>query len=555
MIHTLKNILAVLNGKEKKRFVFLIVLDIFISILDIASLAFLLFIIRFYLQPVQEKDFTFLISWLPDHQSLVLISFFAFLFGMKNWLGILISGAQFKFISKVAVRISRSKLNRYQHSGFWEFVNTDSSTQIRSIAFDPFEFSQYILSGIQQIITQCSLILLTITAIILFDAKLFLLLLLTLLPPVIIVFYLIKKKLFVARQHIQENNENSFRYLLDALKGFVESNIFQRNGFFLSRFTHAREQFSNHLFNSLALQQMPSRIIEIFAVLGLFILILIAKWNGNDNSSLLISIGAFMGAAYKIIPGIVKVINTTGQIKSYELTINGLKTMNDIDKAAMPLAGDEKIETIEFKGVHFRYNNDPVLTGLSFSICKGDFIGISGASGKGKTTIMNLVLGFLSPLKGEILINGRSVAGEEIKKFWLSFSYAKQQSFLINDSILRNISFEESGYDKASLDNAVKISGLGEILLKFPEGLETRITENGKNLSGGQQQRIALARALYKNAEVVLLDEPFNELDEEATQKLLIHFRELAAAGKLVVMITHDKNSLSFCNKIISLDQ
>ncbi len=98
------------------------------------------------------------------------------------------------------------------------------------------------------------------------------------------------------------------------------------------------------------------------------------------------------------------------------------------------------------------------------------------------------------------------------------------------------------------------ISGLEELIKKFPEGHEKIITENGKNISGGQQQRIAIARALYKNAGLIILDEPFNELDEEATNSLLQHFKELAAAGKSVVMITHDKKSLSYCNKIVSLD-
>ena len=114
---------------------------------------------------------------------------------------------------------------------------------------------------------------------------------------------------------------------------------------------------------------------------------------------------------------------------------------------------------------------------------------------------------------------------------------------------------EEAGYNKENLQYALQISGLDKLITAFPEGLEKIITENGKNISGGQQQRIAIARALYKNASLILLDEPFNELDEESTHLLLDHFRELAKSGKLVLMITHDKKSLSYCNKIISLDE
>ena len=153
------------------------------------------------------------------------------------------------------------------------------------------------------------------------------------------------------------------------------------------------------------------------------------------------------------------------------------------------------------------------------------------------------------------MINGLPVSGNEIKNYWPSIAYVKQHNFFIHDSLQRNITFEEGDCDKESLQYALTVSGLDKIIAKFPEGLDKIITENGKNISGGQQQRIAIARALYKNAPVILLDEPFNELDEDATQSLLQHFRELAAAGKLVLMITHDKKSLTFCNKIISLDE
>ena len=114
---------------------------------------------------------------------------------------------------------------------------------------------------------------------------------------------------------------------------------------------------------------------------------------------------------------------------------------------------------------------------------------------------------------------------------------------------------KEEGYDREKLAYAIRTSGLNELILSSTEGLNKIITENGKNISGGQQQRIAIARALYKNAEVILLDEPFNELDETSAISILSHLKELAGSGKIVILVTHDKLSLSYCNKIISLDE
>ena len=550
----LKNILAVLDKKEKKHFFVLLLLDIMVSLFDILFLAVLLWIIQFYILPGQQNKISFLPAWLVNNNSILFIAVFVLLFGLKNWSGYLISHAHFKFISRVAIRISHNNLVNYQQAAFSEFINTDSSTHIRNICFHPFDFCQYMLLGMQQIITQLSLILIAIIAIILFNAKLFLLLLLILLPPVVIVFWIVKKRLTVAKKHIQSSNEKSFQYLLDALKGYVESNIYNRNNFFLQRFVGSRKIFSTHLFNSLALQTMPNRIIEIFALLGLFILIVIARWTDNTESTMLITIGAFMAAAYKIIPGIVKVINVSGQMKAYEFSLNDPEQSKKRKEQPSHKKPVDDFKSIEFKNISFKYKDQPVLPHFSMAINKGDFIGITGQSGKGKTTILNLLLGFLSPEKGEVLINELPVNSQGIKSYWPCIAYVRQQPFFIYDTLLRNITLEEEGYNKENLHSALNISGLDRVITKFPEGIEKVITENGKNISGGQQQRIAIARALYKDASLILLDEPFNELDEAATHALLAHFRELAAAGKMVVMITHDKKSLSYCNKIISLD-
>ena len=549
-----KHILSILTPTERRRFWIQIVLNVFISIADIALLALLLLVINFYINNSADR-LGFLPSWMLDSGSVKLIAAFLVLFGIKNLLGIIISNAQFKFSGQVAVRISKQKLDSFLHGSFTDFVNIDSAEHIRKIAFQPFEFCQHILTGIQQVIIQACLILITIIAILLFNSTLFFLLFLILLPPVTLVFFFIKRKVSAGKKNIHSANENSFRYLLDALKGYVESNIYDSNDFFLQRFAVARQQFSIYLFNSLSVQAMPGRIIETFAVLGLFILIVIIKWSGVNDSFPLITIGAFMAAAYKIIPGIVKIINAAGQMKAYSFSIYDLGVKEKKEKEKSEVADPGTISSIEFKDVGFGYADQNVLSKFSFKINKGDFIGITGKSGKGKTTILNLVLGFLKPQYGEILINDHRASLNGIKNYWPVISYVRQQPFLIHDTILQNIVLKETSQCKEKLEHVVEISGLKNFIQQSPDGLNKMITENGKNISGGQQQRIAIARALYKDAELVLLDEPFNELDEMSTLSLLKHFKDLSANGHIVIMVTHDNNSLSFCNKIISLDE
>jgi len=204
-----KHIFPVLTPSERRLFWIQIVLNILISIADIATLAFLLLVINFYINNTGDANLDFLPAWMSDPGSIALIAIFFILFSIKNILGIIISNAQYNFVSRVAIRISQNKLANYQQSKFEEFVNIDSSAQIRKIALQPFEFCQYILSGVQQIIIQSFLILITIAAILCYSPKLFLLILLILLPPVAIVFYYIKKRLAAAKKNIQTSNENS----------------------------------------------------------------------------------------------------------------------------------------------------------------------------------------------------------------------------------------------------------------------------------------------------------------------------------------------------------
>jgi ABC-type bacteriocin/lantibiotic exporter with double-glycine peptidase domain len=551
----LKTIWRVLNKPEKKEFCLLMLLDIVISIVDILSLALLVWIIQFYIQPVAVPKTSYLPGWLADRNSLAVITIFFFLFGIKNLAAFFIARAHYRFIARVAIRISRNNLFNYQQAEFEEFINVDSSVHIRRIAFQPFEFCQYMLSGVQQVMTQVCLILIAIIAIVLFNTKLFLLLLCILLPPVIAIFYFMKTRMDAAKKHIRSSNEKSFQYLLDALKGFVEANVYNRNYFFLNRFVSFRKKFSKYLFESISIQSIPPRIIEVFAVLGLFILIAIAKWSGSNDSAMLVTISAFMAAAYKIIPGIVKIINALGQIKAYAFSMDDLVQNNEDVKTTAAKAAIPGIQSIHLEKISFSYGKSMLLNDFYFAINKGDFAGITGASGKGKTTVFNLILGFLKPVTGNIFINNVPVEGKAIKDFWPLISYVRQQSFFIHDTILRNITLEEEGYNNETLAYALKISGLDELVNSFTEGLNKVITENGKNISGGQQQRIAIARAIYKNADLILLDEPFNELDEKSVIPMLDHFRELTKQGKIVIMITHDSKSLSWCNHIISLDE
>jgi ABC-type bacteriocin/lantibiotic exporter with double-glycine peptidase domain len=371
-------------------------------------------------------------------------------------------------------------------------------------------------------------------------------------PPVFLISIFIKRKLHEGRRQGKKMSEKSMQHLQEALTGYVESNLNSKNEFFTSRYDRFQSKLNHYLSERLIIQNMPTRFIEVFAVFGLFLLILLNFLTSHQHSIPLITLGALMVAAYKIIPGIVKITNLAGQVKTYAYTAKGLTSGEGSSAEKDDIPPD--ISSIDFKNVYFDFGGKSILKSFSLTMKKGDMVGISGISGRGKTTLINVLLGFLSADKGDICINGLVADVATRKKFWKRISYIKQQHFFLHGSVAENITFEESNYDKKRLDDILILTGIDQIIHLFSDGLDTIITENGKNLSGGQRQRFILARALYKDFDLLVLDEPFSELDKTAETELLKQLRILADMGKIILLITHNTDAFSFCNKKIQLD-
>jgi ABC-type multidrug transport system fused ATPase/permease subunit len=548
----IKYIRSILSDWERKRFTSLVVLNFLVNALDIASLAILVFVIDFYTQPATHPRPGFLPAELLNNNSIALILLFFLFFACKNFAAYAIQKRQNRFIYNVATRIANNNLLKYLEGTYSNFISRDSGSHSWRVALQPFEFSQYVLAGIQQIFTEAILVVMAVVAIFWFNAQLFLLLLAFLVPPVIIISYMLRKKLNRVRSQIKQSREKMWLHLQEAVTGFVDSNVYEKNDHFVARFSWYQQILNNHISNMQVVQALPSRFIEIFAIFGMLALIMIGKSTQIQSHIDVITLGAFVAAAYKVIPGIVKIINLSNQVKNYAFTLEDLQQPY-AGRSAKPVS--PKIESIQFWNVSYWNNNNCTFKNFNLHLSPGDFIGISGVSGKGKTTLLNLLLGFLHQQQGDILINQKITTSTDRKLYWNRIAYVQQQPFLIHDTVVSNITLNGEHYDTERMAKVIKVTGISGWLENQGSGLAHLITENGKNISGGQRKRIALARALYKEADLYLLDEAFSELDAESEQAMLHYFKQLAESGKMVVLISHNKSSFSHCNKIISLDE
>ena len=212
-------------------------------------------------------------------------------------------------------------------------------------------------------------------------------------------------------------------------------------------------------------------------------------------------------------------------------------------------------QTIRFEGIRFGYpGGQELFTDLNFTIRKGDFIGIAGPTGAGKSSLVKLLLRFYGPSSGRISFNGKDLDALTAKSVRRHVGYVSQQPFLFHGSVLENICLGHPGADKNLVTAAMEKAGVMEIIQGLPRGLDTLVGDQGNRLSGGQKQRISLARALLHNPDILILDEATSAVDP--VTEALIHDSILALRrNRIIIAVAHRLSTLTACDRIFVMDR
>ena len=214
---------------------------------------------------------------------------------------------------------------------------------------------------------------------------------------------------------------------------------------------------------------------------------------------------------------------------------------------------DEPLESITFEGVHFAYEDAPVLQGINLAVQAGERIAIVGSSGSGKTTLVNLLPRFFDVTQGTVRINGHDVRDLTLHSLRGQLGLVTQEVFLFNESVADNISYGDLGGTQERIEAAARRAHAHEFISEMPEGYQTVIGERGVRLSGGQRQRLAIARAIFRNPPILVLDEATSALDTESERMVQAALDELME-GRTVFAIAHRLSTIQNCHRIIVLD-
>ncbi|GGK57911.1 ABC transporter ATP-binding protein [Rufibacter glacialis] len=566
VVKALKGISYYLNKSEKRYAFFTFLLLLLASILDVFGLASLVPVIMAASTPslISSNKYLAYVYEALNFQSeklfliFLIVGIFVF-FLLKNMFTTWISYKQVKFTSEIAIKIINRQFTKYSNLPFWHFANEGSAKLVNNVLNVPQFFVNGVIRPTFTLLSEVTIILVIILGILIYQPVLFVILIGVLGPSAILTYQLLKKRSAHIGFQLNALRPISYGILSNTFNGFVELKLANKIGDFRNQFVSAQKKTQELEARSYLFSLIPLKIIEMVAILGV-VTIFLYSIIIEGSSSLVAIVGLFAAAAYRLMPSVNRLLTSMVTLKQSEIAITELMVFEEFGQPLIGNNSDRPIKfekEIVFKELSFSFpeSRRSTINKINLTIKKGEKVGIIGSSGSGKTTLMNILLRFYVEQKGNILIDGEPLT-EENKLSWYDIvSYVKQDTFLMESSIQDNITLGDKHVDQSRLQYAIEQASLKGFVESLPEGVHSLIGERGAKLSGGQKQRIGIARALYKNTQVLVLDEATSALDTNTEREVSEAIDRLSQTDITIFIIAHRITTLRDCDRIFEMDK
>jgi len=450
----------------------------------------------------------------------------------------------------------------YFRRGLGFVKRSNSAVLSRNVNAVTFSFVTGVLRPVASMACDVLLFLLLFGALALYSAKAALLVLAVFLPAVWLYYRLVRSRLNRYGEAENRAHREKARVVAETFRGYADVEINRAFPMMLRRFDRAMDEIVDVQRKNASLGMLPSLFTETGLAAGMALLVVASL--GSAGSDIRILFGMFAVAALRLMPSVRNIMSGWAAVKYNRYTIDILREADtEHDDETSESDTDERLplkECIRLEGLSFHFDDAPqhdILHDLSLTIRKGERLGIRGASGAGKTTLFNLLLGFYAPTAGRIAIDGVTLDASTRRRWQNSVGYVSQTVFLTDSTFAANIALgeKEEEMDRGRIARALKTARLDDFIAALPQGMDTPIGECGCRLSGGQRQRIGIARALYKQADVLFFDEATSSLDNRTEEGINRSIEELSAGNSdlTIVVIAHRESSLGYCDRIIEI--
>lgn len=565
MITDIKKSFSVLDKKNKLNYFILLVGIIFGAFLEIVSLYLIYKLIILITNKsfdinnefinLFENNFLSLTIQVNFKQFLIII---IILFLFKFIYLLVLYFCKYYFVNNVRVKLSSLILKSYLQKKNDFYLKNKSSVLIRNVEVEVGQYSLGILQPLLIFFSEIFLLLGILIFLFISNPSLIIVCFGILFTISQIYFISIKKILSNHGQQRQKYTGKTLSVLMEIFQGLKILKIFNAENYFYLKYINFSKKLARSNIIVGTFSQVPKFGLEFIIIFSITIYLLYIS--SSQNISLAFETLALLAiASFKLIPSISRILFSLQNVRfnksSLDILVKEVDKSDGIKNLQFDFEPFNFKNKIEFKNVDFKYksSNQKILNNVNFTIKKGSTVGIVGESGVGKSTFINLLMGFLEPTNGEILID--SLKLKKFKNQWMKLiGYVPQKLFLTDDTIKQNIAF---GIDLLKIDNskikkAIKLSQLENLTKKFRNLYKESLGEQGSKISGGQIQRISLARSFYKDSQIYIFDEATNSLDNNTETKILNTVQKITK-NKTLIIISHKIASLDFCDKVFRM--
>ena len=573
MINFLKQVFDIISKKDRQRLIVIFFMILISGFLDLVGVSIILPIVSLLSAPntttaINDNTILKLLSQIFNTTDAYKLSMMAllsiiFIYLVKISYAFIMTYVNAKFTMSFNRRLRARLMKIYLAMPYEYHHENNSSTLIRKSTYDVDVFCNAVsgfLSFLVKIVTSITIVVyLFITS--------YIITIITGTALCIFAFisiYLLKNKNRKIGKDIQQLNNNNYKYLSQSFNGIKESKISNNEVFFINEYTKNIVNINKLSLKRTMYGSVPGHTLEFVGIMGIVIsLLIIISIGSSEKYQIISTFAVFAYAVIKLLPCVTEITSYVNNFAFYSSSVETIHNdLNEISKLEENIESYSDYETLPFnntiniKDVSFSYRDEPdkfILNNINLVIHKNTSTAISGVSGAGKTTLVDVILGLLKPTNGGVYCDGFNV-NDNIRGWRNNLSYVPQNIFLTDDTIRNNVAFgiESKEIDDKKIWEALDKAQLREFVEQTPKGLNAIIGERGIRLSGGQRQRIGIARAFYKNTNVIVLDEATSALDYETEKSIINHITKISKDHTLII-ITHRLNTIDMCDYIYQI--
>ena len=570
---TIKKLLFFLTPSERKRAVLLIFMILIMAFIDMIGVASIMPFIAVLTNPeiVETNNFLNLIFQASFFFGVETKDQFLFFLGVLVFFFLIFSlafkalttYAQLKFVQMRQYSIGKRLMQDYLNQPYSWVLSRNSAELGKSILAEVTTIIGNGMTPIMDIIAKGTVTFALLVLITIADPKMALMTGLTL-----SIFYGIIYKFtrnYLKRKGAERLKANEIRYtaVSEAFGAVKEIKVGSLENFYIKRFSSSSKILAQNQAYSQTIASIPRFALEALGFGGLLFVILYLMSSGGTLSSVLPIIALYAFAGYRLMPAIQKIYSSISQLRFAGPALDDL--YNDIKSLIRSTEKnqDQNVlqlkEMISLKQVHYSYPNTSrtALKNININIPVRTTVGFVGATGSGKTTTADIILGLFQPQKGVLEVDGKIISNQNNRSWQRNIGYVPQHIYLADDTILSNIAFgiDIKEINKEAVIRAAKIANLHNFVMnELPKNYKTEVGERGIRLSGGQQQRVGIARALYHNPQVLVLDEATSSLDNQ-TEKVVMDAINNLSKDITIILIAHRLNTVKKCDTIFQFEK